>query len=209
MRKMFCLFVIICSLGLCACGNKTAKDNLTSTGYPLGEIDQSQITDNQEKEISRKNEQVLKLDNFYERKDHDFIFQYPSQWEIKEEPWWPATETIEASPEIIVNIIINDMEKIEVFDSQSIDGGLFSFVSGEETEIINVLDIKGTMITETIEIDGEEPQIRVLAYYEDGYANGIGMGGSYGACAVIRKETYEQYRELIVELFRSVHMKQE
>ena len=72
---------------------------------------------------------------------------------------------------------------------------------------MNVIGITGTMITETKDAEGECPWIWILAYYEDGYTEGIGMGGSYGACVQVKKETYEQYKELIVEILKSVHMK--
>ena len=104
------------------------------------------------------------------------VSQYPSQWTLQEDAWSSVTETSESTPEKIVDLYINDEERIVVFDSHSIDGGLFCLVSGEETEITNVLGIKGIMITETIDVDGEEPKMNVLAYYEDGYEDGIGMG---------------------------------
>lgn len=87
------------------------------------------------------------------------------------------------------------------------DGGLFRLVSGEEEEIVNTLGITGTMITETLEIEGQT-WLQVLAYYEDGYTEEIGMGGSYGACAIVKQETYEQYGTLIKEILESVHIKQ-
>ena len=136
------------------------------------------------------------------------VSQYPSQWTLQEDAWSSVTETSESTPEKIVDLYINDEERIVVFDSHSIDGGLFCLVSGEETEITNVLGIKGIMITETIDVDGEEPKMNVLAYYEDGYEDGIGMGGSYGACAMIKKSTYEENKELIIDLFKSIHIRQ-
>ena len=87
------------------------------------------------------------------------------------------------------------------------DGGLVQLLSGEEEKIVNTLGIVGIMITETLEIEGQT-WLQVLAYYEDGYTEGIGMGGSYGACAIVKKETYEQYGTLIKEILESVHMKQ-
>lgn len=162
-------------------------------------------------------EQHLELDSSYESTDYDFLFQYPSQWTIVEEPWHPATETSESDPEKIVDLYIyekegainalGEAEGIVIFDSMSQDGGLFRLVSGEEEEIVNTLGITGTMITETLEIE-EQIWLRVLAYYEDGYAEEIGMGGSYGACATVKQETYEQYGTLIKDILESVHMKQ-
>lgn len=166
------------------------------------------VSCNQTEDNRTQTEQPLELDSSYESEDYDFLFRYPSQWTIAEEPWSPATETKESDPEKIVDLYISEEEKIVIFDSNSRNGGLFRLVSGEDNEIVNVLGITGTMITETKEVRGEEPWIWVLAYYEDGYTERIGMGGSYGACAQVKKETYEQYKELIVEILKSVHMKQ-
>ena len=162
-------------------------------------------------------EHPLELDSFYESEDYDFLFQYPSQWTIVEEPLHPATETSEGDPEKMVDLYIYESEErinilgkaegIVIFDSMSRDGGLFGRVSGEEEEIVNTLGITGTIITKTLEIEGQT-WLQVLAYYEDGYAEGIGMGGSYGGCAIVKKETYEQYEMLIKEILESVHMKQ-
>lgn len=170
----------------------------------------------QENDISQT-EEHLELDSFYESEDYDFLFRYPSQWTIVEEPWHPATETRESDPEKIVDLyiyekggdinVLGEAEGIAIFDSMSRDGGLFRLVSGEEEEIVNTLGIMGTMITETREIEGQV-WLRVLAYYEEGYTEKIGMGGSYGACATVKKETYEQYGTLIKEILESVHMKQ-
>lgn len=126
----------------------------------------------------RHTEQHLELDSSYESEDYDFLFQYPSQWAIGEDPWHPATETIESDPEKTVNLYIYEKEGginiyggeegIVIFDSVSHDGGLFRLVSGEEKEIVNTLGITGTMITEVLEVEGQT-WLRVLAYYEDGY----------------------------------------
>lgn len=169
-----------------------------------------------EDNISRP-EQLLELDSFYESEDYDFLFQYPSQWTITEVPWQPVTETTESDPEKTVNLYIYEKEGainayvgeegIVIFDSLSRDGGLFRLISGEEDEIVNTLGITGTMITGTLEVE-EQTWVQILAYYEDGYTEGIGMGGSYGACATVKKETYEQYGALIIEILESVHMKQ-
>jgi len=169
-----------------------------------------------EDNISRP-EQLLELDSFYESEDYDFLFQYPSQWTIAEVPWQPVTETTESDPEKTVNLYIYEKEGainayvgeegIVIFDSLSRDGGLFRLISGEEDEIVNTLGITGTMITGTLEVE-EQTWVQILAYYEDGYTEGIGMGGSYGACATVKKETYEQYGALIIEILESVHMKQ-
>lgn len=169
-----------------------------------------------EDNISRP-EQLLELDSFYESEDYDFLFQYPSQWTIVEVPWHPATETTESDPEKNVNLYISGKdgainayageEGIVIFDSLSRDGGLFRLISGEKDEIVNTLGITGTMITGTLEVEGQT-WIQILAYYEDGYTEGIGMGGSYGACATVKTETYEQYGALIIEILESVHMKQ-
>lgn len=166
---------------------------------------------------SSQAEQHLELDSSYESENYDFLFQYPSQWAIVEEPWWPATETTESSPEKIVNLYIyakegsinasGGEEGIVIFDSMSWGGGLFRLVSGEEEEIVNTLGITGTKITGTLEVEGQT-WVQVLAYYEDGYTEEIGMGGSYGACATVKEETYEQYEELIIKILESVHMKQ-
>lgn len=162
-------------------------------------------------------EAPLGLDSSYESEDYDFLFQYPSQWTIIEELWHPATETSESDPEKIVDLyiyekegginILGEAEGVMIFDSMSRDGGLFRLVSGEEKEIVNTLGITGTMITKILKIKGQT-WLQVLAYYEDGYAEGIGMGGSYGACAIVKQKTYEQYEALIKELLESVHMKQ-
>jgi hypothetical protein len=162
-------------------------------------------------------EQLLELDSSYESEDYDFLFQYPSQWTIVEEPLHPATETSEGDPEKMVDLyiyesegginVLGEAEGIVIFDSMSRDGGLFRLVSGEEEEIVNTLGITGTMITETLEIEGQT-WLQVLAYYEDGYTEEIGMGGSYGACAIVKQETYEQYGTLIKEILESVHIKQ-
>ena len=154
------------------------------------------VSCNQTEDDNNQTEQPLELDSSYESEYYDFLFQYPSQWTITEEPWSPATKTKESDP-----------EKIVIFDSLSRNGGLFRLVSGDNSEIVNVLGITGTMITETKDAEGECPWIWILAYYEDGYTEGIGMGGSYGACVQVKKETYEQYKELIVEILKSVHMK--
>ncbi len=169
-----------------------------------------------EDNVSRP-EQLLELDSSYESEDYDFLFQYPSQWTIVEEPWHPATETSESDPEKIVDLYIYGKEEpinayggeegIVIFDSISHDGGLFRLISGEEDEIVNTFGITGTMITGTLEVEGQI-WVQVLAYYEDGYTEGIGRGGSYGACATVKKETYEQYGTLIIEILESVHMKQ-
>lgn len=169
-----------------------------------------------EDKVSRP-EQRLALDSFYESEDYDFAFQYPSQWTVAEEPWHAATETTESDPEKLVDLYISGKEGgisaytgeegIVVFDSLSHDGGLFRLLSGEEDEIVNTLGITGKLITGTLEADGQT-WIQVLAYYEDGYPEGIGMGGSYGACATVKEETYEQYGTLITEILKSVHMKQ-
>lgn len=171
----------------------------------------------QKEDNIRQPEQLLELDSSYENGEYDFLFQYPSQWTIVEELWHPATETTECDPEKIVNLYIYGKEGvinayvgeegIVIFDSMSRDGGLFRLVSGEENEIVNTLGITGTMITGMLEVKGQT-WIQVLAYYEDGYTEGIGMGGSYGACAKVKKETYEQYGELIIEILESIHMKQ-
>ena len=162
-------------------------------------------------------EQLLELDSSYESEDYDFLFQYPSQWTIVEEPLHPATETSEGDPEKMVDLyiyesegginVLGEAEGIVIFDSMSRDGGLFRLVSGEEEEIVNTLGITGTMITETLEIEGQT-WLQVLAYYEDGYTEEIGMGGTYGACAIVTQETYEQYGTLIKEILESVHIKQ-
>lgn len=175
------------------------------------------ISCNQREDNISQMEQPLELDASYESEDYDFLFQHPSQWTIKEEPWHPATETTESDPEKTVDLYIygkegtvnayGGEEGIVIFDSASRDGGLFRLVSGEKDEIVNVLGITGTIIIEALEIEGQT-WVQVLAYYENGYTEGIGMGGSYGACATVKKETYEQYRELIVEILESVHMKQ-
>lgn len=163
---------------------------------------------NQKTNSENQTVQALELDSSYESEDYDFLFQYPSAWIIVEEPWSPATETKECDPEKTVDLYINETERIVIFDSLSPDGGLFQLVSGETSEIVNVLGITGTMVIEKKEPEGDDPWIWILAYYEDGYAEEIGMGGSYGACAQVRKETYEQYKEPIVEILKSVHMKQ-
>lgn len=162
-------------------------------------------------------EQHLELDSSYESIDYDFLFQHPSQWAIVEEPWYPATETTESDPEKTVNLYIYENEGIinayageegiVIFDSISPDGGSFRLVSGEKEEIVNILGIVGTRITGTLEVEGQT-WVQVLAYYEDGYEEGIGMGGSYGACATVKEKTYEQYEELIIKILESVHMKQ-
>lgn len=166
------------------------------------------ISCKQKEDNSNINEPLLDLDSSYESEEYDFLFQYPSQWTIEEEPWGPATKTSEGDPEKLVNIKINKEEEIVIFDSHSHNGGLFRLISGEEEEIVNVLGITGVMIIETTEAEGEEPQMRILVYYEDGYEEGIGMGGSYGACAKVNKETYEQHKELFENLFKSIQMKQ-
>ena len=166
------------------------------------------VSCNEMEDNSNQTESPLVLDSSYESEYYDFLFQYPSQWTITEEPWSPATETKESDPEKIVDLYINEEEKIVIFDSYSHSGGLFRLVSGEENEIVNILGIAGTMIIETKDVEGKYPWIWILAYYEDGYIEGIGMGGSYGACAQVKKETYEQYKELIMEILKSVHMKQ-
>ncbi|MCI8605934.1 MAG: hypothetical protein HFG72_03585 [Hungatella sp.] len=165
------------------------------------------VSCNQTEDDNNQTEQPLELDSSYESEYYDFLFQYPSQWTITEEPWSPATKTKESDPEKIVDLFISGEEKIVIFDSLSRNGGLFRLVSGDNSEIVNVLGITGTMITETKDAEGECPWIWILAYYEDGYTEGIGMGGSYGACVQVKKETYEQYKELIVEILKSVHMK--
>lgn len=175
------------------------------------------ISCTQREDNINQTEQLLELDSSYESEDYDFIFKYPSKWTIVEEPWHIATELTESSPEKTVNLYIYEKEGIInaymgeegiiIFDSMSRGGGLFRLVSGEEDEIINTLDITGIMITETLDVEGQT-WIQILAYYEDGYTEGIGMGGSYGACATVKKETYEQYGTLIMEILESIHMKQ-
>ena len=64
----------------------------------------------QEEDNNRHTEQHLELDSSYESEDYDFLFQYPSQWMIVEEPWYPATETNESDPEKIVNLHIYEKE---------------------------------------------------------------------------------------------------
>ena len=167
--------------------------------------------------VSCTRKEDLEVDSFYESEDYDFSFQYPSQWTIVEVPWHPATETTESDPEKNVNLYISGKdgainayageEGIVIFDSLSHDGGLFRLTSGEKEKIINTLGITGTMITEIQEVKGQT-WIQILAYYEDGYAEGIGMGGSYGACAIVKDETYKQYGKQILEILKSVHMKQ-
>ncbi|MDO4325090.1 MAG: hypothetical protein Q4E24_03480 [bacterium] len=175
------------------------------------------ISCNQKEDSISQTKQPLELDTLYESEEYDFIFQYPSQWTIKEETWHPATKTTECDPEKTIILYIygkegpvnayGGEEGIVIFDSMSRDGGPFWLVSGEEDEIVNVSGITGTIITEALEIEGQT-WMQVLAYYENGYTEGIGMGGSYGACATVKKETYEQYRELIVKILESVHMMQ-
>lgn len=193
------------------------KKNIVLTVITLLIISSFLITHVQKNNNLNNPTASLELDCLYEGNDYDFLFRYPSQWTIVEDPWHPATETTEADPEKTVNLLLYETEetitaypgkeRIVFFDSQSHHGGLFRLVSGEENDIVNALDIPGTMITEPLEIKGQT-WIQVLVYYEDGYSEGIGMGGSYGACAIVKEETYEQYETLIIEILKSVHMKQ-
>ena len=150
------------------------------------------VSCNQTEDDNNQTEQPLELDSSYESEYYDFLFQYPSQWTITEEPWSPATKTKESDPEKIVDLCNTPNN--------------FNYIYDLDDSIQKKIE-KRTMITETKDAEGECPWIWILAYYEDGYTEGIGMGGSYGACVQVKKETYEQYKELIVEILKSVHMK--
>lgn len=43
MNKKTLMFIVFCFICLCACGNEAPEENLTPTGYPTGEIQQSQV----------------------------------------------------------------------------------------------------------------------------------------------------------------------
>ena len=60
------------------------------------------VSCNQTEDDNNQTEQPLELDSSYESEYYDFLFQYPSQWTITEEPWSPATKTKESDPEKMV-----------------------------------------------------------------------------------------------------------